>query len=352
MNTTAPFIVIDSYVEALTTDVISLEWAGDIVRDLKVIVIVSITIYVLYKGYLILAGKTQEPIRDLMWDLCGKAFIICALYGADTWVIYVKDMVKAFFNWAMNYGDSAGMNGLITNFGIIFDNVGKINEEVMNSITKTSNRGIDYPLFMSVGYLSATIGISIPFLIYIGTKISIFFMITLAPIVIFLRLYGFSKNIFAQWLKIVLSTLLTVLLLGAIVGNASHVIIAFQNFYLTPTSDGYANPFEYLTQFSIYSLLMVFLAKICVSVSQSLVQVSLESAGMNAATGTFSNISMASRFGGRNKSLEGMAQDVTHNRDLWNAGQHGGSSGSLADMIGKTAMSAKSRINNFISGSR
>jgi type IV secretory pathway VirB6-like protein len=170
-------------------------------------------------------------------------------------------------------------------------------------------------------------------------------MITLAPIVIFLRLYGFSKNIFAQWLKIILSTLFTVFMLGAIVGNASQVVVDFQNHYLS-SGPNYTNPYEYLTQFSIYSLLMVFLAKICVSISQSLVQVSLESAGMNAATGTFSNLSMVSRFGS-DKGLEGMTRAVSIGGKNWATGQ--GSGSGVADAIGKGVSTARNRINNLIS---
>ncbi|MDR0467439.1 MAG: type IV secretion system protein [Campylobacteraceae bacterium] len=46
------------------------------VYELQTILVTSITIYIMYKAYLIWAGKIQDPVRDVIWDLGTKAVII------------------------------------------------------------------------------------------------------------------------------------------------------------------------------------------------------------------------------------------------------------------------------------
>ncbi|MDR1975842.1 MAG: type IV secretion system protein [Campylobacteraceae bacterium] len=294
--------LIDGYVDMLYSDGASFRWAGVAVEQLRVILLVSITLYVLYKGYMVLAGKTQEPIRDLLWDLGGKAFILGFLYAGTAWIELVKGIVDGLFVWASGgrIGGETGPNGLLNNLNLMFDNITKFGDAIYELGFGGS---VDYPFLASAGYISAVVGIAIPFFIYLAAKISILFLMALTPIVVFLRLYGFTKNVFTQWLQLILSSVLTTLMLCAIVGSVSQIALDFQEFYIANP----ANPYHYLAQFSMYCILMAFLSKFCVSVSQSLTHVSLESAGLNAVSSIYGKTHMVNGLKGGGAGAMGAA---------------------------------------------
>jgi type IV secretion system protein VirB6 len=331
---------IDWYVDRLYMDGMNLLWTGGVVAELRILLVVSITLYVLYKGYMILAGKTQEPMKDLLWDLGSKVFILGFLYSGDRWVEQVQRSVKGLFNWAS--GDEIGgfvrIDGLIDNLGAMFNNVNQFSEAIY---LLGFSGSADHPALAMAGYASAVAGIAIPFIIYMTAKISILFLAALAPIVIFLRLYGFTKEVFTQWLRLILSSILTTLLLTTVVGSISRVILNFQAHYV----DNLSNPYQYLAQFGMYCILMAFLSKLCVSISQNLTHVSLESAGLNAVSSIYGKTHVARGFGG---VFGGMAGATGAGGAMGAAGAAGGASRSFLSNIGQTMGRGLSRGKDMV----
>lgn len=69
-------------------------------QQLQLIVSAIITLSIMYKGYMVLAGKSQDPIRELVWDLGRKAFILSFAMGAGVWLNYSIEAVKGIYEWA------------------------------------------------------------------------------------------------------------------------------------------------------------------------------------------------------------------------------------------------------------
>ncbi|EMC9618231.1 conjugal transfer protein TrbL, partial [Campylobacter jejuni] len=45
---------------------------SDKVAELSVLLSIIITLVIMYKGYEVLMGTSQSPIRELTWDIAGK----------------------------------------------------------------------------------------------------------------------------------------------------------------------------------------------------------------------------------------------------------------------------------------
>ena len=64
-------------------DKVGATYQSQFTQDIMSLVTVSVTLYVLWKGYQILASKTQTPMQDLVWDLSKFAIIIMFITNAD-----------------------------------------------------------------------------------------------------------------------------------------------------------------------------------------------------------------------------------------------------------------------------
>lgn len=70
------------------------------VSQLMTLISMSITIMIMIKGYAILAGKTQNPLRELLWDMTIKAIIICFCLNLNNWLTLVIDALNGIYEWA------------------------------------------------------------------------------------------------------------------------------------------------------------------------------------------------------------------------------------------------------------
>ena len=68
------------------------------VSQLMTLISMSITIMIMIKGYAILAGKTQNPLRELLWDMTIKAIIICFCLNLNNWLTLVIDALNGTMN--------------------------------------------------------------------------------------------------------------------------------------------------------------------------------------------------------------------------------------------------------------
>jgi len=70
------FTEVLKFVDRFIAEIFSDNVMTPFVKELKIILVSSITIYIIYKAYLIWAGKIQDPVRDVIWDLGTKSVII------------------------------------------------------------------------------------------------------------------------------------------------------------------------------------------------------------------------------------------------------------------------------------
>ncbi|MGE2590145.1 type IV secretion system protein, partial [Escherichia coli] len=88
-----------------SVDKISSSYQTQFANDIMSLATVSVTLYVLWKGYQILASKTQTPLQDLVWDLSKFAIIIMFITNADGYLTAATDALQG-----MKDGFSGGVS--------------------------------------------------------------------------------------------------------------------------------------------------------------------------------------------------------------------------------------------------
>ncbi|MCV5432313.1 type IV secretion system protein, partial [Escherichia coli] len=64
-------------------------------QDMLSLLSAGISVYILWVGYQILAGKRQTPLQDLVWDLSKFAIILTFVSNADGYLTAAMDAIKS-----------------------------------------------------------------------------------------------------------------------------------------------------------------------------------------------------------------------------------------------------------------
>ena len=54
-----------------------------------------LTVVIMYKGFQTLAGRTQSPIRELVWDISKKLLIMMFVLNINGWFTQSKELCDA-----------------------------------------------------------------------------------------------------------------------------------------------------------------------------------------------------------------------------------------------------------------
>src|SRR5574344_2842378 len=71
---------------------------SDLITTLASLIAITITIQVIFKAYLTLAGKINDPTRDVIFDLMIKMFIAIFALNIGGWLDLVKDAMEQLHN--------------------------------------------------------------------------------------------------------------------------------------------------------------------------------------------------------------------------------------------------------------
>ena len=69
-------------------------------QQLSILIAISITLFVMYKGFQTLLGKSKDPIRELIWDLFMKVIAITFALNVDGWLTLVTEAMNGLHTWA------------------------------------------------------------------------------------------------------------------------------------------------------------------------------------------------------------------------------------------------------------
>ena len=73
---------------------------SDKVAELSVLLSIIITLVIMYKGYEVLMGTSQSPIRELTWDIAGKLLAITFALNIGGWLTLVINAMDGIYEWA------------------------------------------------------------------------------------------------------------------------------------------------------------------------------------------------------------------------------------------------------------
>ncbi|PJP95536.1 conjugal transfer protein TrbL, partial [Campylobacter jejuni subsp. jejuni] len=73
---------------------------NDKVAELSVLLSIIITLVIMYKGYEVLMGRSQSPIRELTGDIVGKLVAITFALNLGGWLDLTISTMDGLYEWA------------------------------------------------------------------------------------------------------------------------------------------------------------------------------------------------------------------------------------------------------------
>lgn len=178
--------------------------SSDMVNQLAVLITVWITIIIMIKGYMTLAGKSQDPIRELVWDIAIKVMIMVFVLNIGGYLTLVTDAMDELHSWA------GGGENLYAKLDDLLAKTKVLAESLYSA--DTSMVPLSGAIAKVLIYLGFGVGAMPAMFIVIITEFVLKLVIMLAPFMFFALMFGWLKNMFTQWLSIFFANLLTVLI--------------------------------------------------------------------------------------------------------------------------------------------
>ena len=262
-----------------------------------------LTVVIMYKGFQTLAGRTQSPIKELVWDISKKLLIIMFVLNINGWFTQSKELCDAFYDWASGKQNFYGQLDTITDKYV----------EAMNSFYKSISVGLFDStnivgpvwcmLCLTIGYIFIVLAFAFTL---ITAQLTNTLLIFVLPIALFALMWERTKQMFGQWLNMFISNLIVLILYSSL---ANLVIRVFEKTF-TITGEISANYPFYSKGISILltSIMLVVAIKMVVQIAQGLASVSLDSGAGAAAAGVMGSTGAAIGMTGKlDKAAGGMA---------------------------------------------
>lgn len=232
--------------------------------ELQAIIASLIVISIMYQGYLTMAGKQQDPIRELVWDIARKMFILCFVLNVNGWLDSSIEALGAIYEWAG--GGSVFYEKL--------DNLTNAFFKSINTIWGKHN-GLDAIIgcficfFMIIAFLAIILTFAFSI---IKTSIANTLLIIVLPLALICFMYQSTKQMFQQWLQMFFSNIILLILLTSFI---DFVCGNLTNLY-SPQNES-KNVFIMILFPILISAILITIVGTIESVASNLAQVSLDS---------------------------------------------------------------------------
>ena len=256
-----------------------------------------LTVVIMYKGFQTLAGRTQSPIKELVWDISKKLLIMMFVLNINGWFTQSKELCDAFYDWASGGENFYGKLDTITDKYI----------SAMSSFSASMTTGglwgdavLLGPLWcmicLTIGYIFIVLAFAFTL---ITAQLTNTLLIFVLPIALFALMWERTKQMFGQWLNMFISNLIVLILYSTL---ADLVLKHLTNTFSAVSSIGENYPFFSEGLKALFmSAILVIAIKMVVQIAQGLASVSLDSgagavtAGVMGSTGAA--VGMAGKAG-------------------------------------------------------
>lgn len=262
----------------------------------KDLITIGLTISILWTAFQVMLNRNTSPFNEVLWSMFKRAIILSVVFGSVNWINYASPVAQEAYNlFSQGGGDR---------FPAMLDkNLKFLANEFTDSMTEKLTFGAELiiiPFYIVATFIVFAIVSLITMSFLILTTITSHLLVVVLPFAIISLLYNQTKEIFAQWLKLFISNLLTVLL-GFLVIEVFLINIFNAEFQKIATSKS----MEYTSVLVLFivTLIGVKVFLMAISLAQNLVGVSLDMAsgaggGATAALGAGGTaMGMASRLG-------------------------------------------------------
>lgn len=191
-----------------TVDLVVNELQKGWIADLTSLANVSISLYVIVYGYMVLAGKIQTPIPDLLWNLGRFAIVLIFMTNAGGYLTLANGAIEGLKDFFAGGENSFALldnkvNGLANLAGEIWNKASGLKDTI-------------YSVFRLVGLLPLILGFTAIGALLIFTEITLKLLISTAPIFIFALMWGFLRDSFNNWLSAIIGNCLIILFANVI----------------------------------------------------------------------------------------------------------------------------------------
>ncbi|EOG8475257.1 type IV secretion system protein [Campylobacter upsaliensis] len=243
---------------------------SDKIAELMVLFSIIITLVIMYKGYEVLMGKSQSPIRELTWDIAGKLLVITFALNLGGWLDLVIGAMDGIYEWA---GGGAQM---YQNLDEMFANTAQL-----TNIIWAKSSGIGGAILAIVAMLLCYIGFCIAVIptlsILIVTTFTQTLLVISAPIVFWLLVFKATRNVFTQWIGLLLSNTLVLLLVGLFLKTFMNQMSSWIKYFAQETQTG-GEVLKISIFFVIASLILVIMIYSAKIFAEKVANVSMEGA--------------------------------------------------------------------------
>ena len=246
------------------------------VKALQATIGLAITLTILYKGYMVWAGKSQDPVRELAWDLGKKAFILTIAMGYGQWVNLSIDAVKGIYEWAG--GGSAFYSQLDNLLNAFFQQVKALVNWARSQGMMVPDVGAWMQALLMIVVMSICFFAILLELVFsiVACSVTNTFLIIVFPLAILCFMFNQTKNAFTQWCSMLMSNTFQLLFLFMFLQASQKIIMGI---YSPPTtSQTSINFIAYTFEVLIMSFLLVQVVKVLKELAQKMGGVTLDTA--------------------------------------------------------------------------
>uniref|UniRef100_UPI003AAEF41B type IV secretion system protein n=1 Tax=Aliarcobacter lanthieri TaxID=1355374 RepID=UPI003AAEF41B len=229
---------------------------------------ITVTIWIMLEAYKVMAGRSDRPTQNLIWKITSAMLVISVATNSNGFL----DTLKLAFE-ELHYLMSGDVN-LYAKLDILFIECTKLSNAVSEA-TGWSVEGTITSIFCTfLIYFGFIVGVIPTFLVITFSELTLKVLLLILPIAIFALAFGFSKQIFTQWLNMFISNALTILIVGLLMSSVIDTYISFQ---VTVNSQiGILEPMGLAFQSLIIGIVMLVLVKISHSIAEKLGTVSID----------------------------------------------------------------------------
>lgn len=300
-----------------------------------------LTLSIMYKGYQTIAGRAKDPIREIIWDVAKKMFILTFVLNVNGWLDLSISALEGFYEWAGGGATFyAQLDELVNSF------LGCV-EEIWKNFTGLTGtfKAVFIIFFVLLGFLA--IMFSFAFTIINATITNTFLIIAL-PLALLCAMYDFTKQVFVQWFNMFVSNIFLLLFMSAF---ADFLTTNLTNLYAGALSK---NAILIILSSILISAILITIIQVIKTMASQLAQVSLDSA---ASSGMGQAMGMTGKAGGLAwKGTKNMSKGAISKDGALGAAKDGGLAGlagyGLKKGIGGGAGFAISMAKKLFSGAR
>lgn len=241
-----------------------------------------LTCWIIYRGYQILWGRSNDNIKDFLWDAFLKAIFIAICMYPEEWLKLVTEALKEMREISVSKSSLENDLQLFWDIGFSLVKVMTVEENLLN---------LYYDLCAVIVIVGVFIGVFAVLSIVVINTISFTVLLALAPFAFYCLIFGnFLKPIFKQWWNLTLACVLTFIFLKIFMSFGMDVARSLASLALNSPKTSYAKCAGYVV---LAGLIIKFIASLITGVVEKLVGVSIEGSVKNAATGGMQTAGLA-----------------------------------------------------------